>query len=191
MVAAAVQGFDMVIYENRCAVAGRQTQHDCMFFKWSCLQVPHAGAPAWLADRQVRPLIQETKSSALADPARDPSEPASGAARGTSSASGAALEADQIEAEETPGANTLEADEVSLCGSADYGEAQDEKATLVGHFDSIEGSNIPIYSSIEHADDVGASEHANEAGASEHADEDDARRCDLQTVYCHRPRPPR
>ena len=64
--------------------------------------------------------------------------------------------------------------EVSKCGSVHYREPQDDKATPIGHFDSMEGSNIPIYSSIEHADDVDASEHANEAGASEHADEDDA-----------------
>ena len=101
VVAAGVRGFDMLIYENRCEVKGREKQHDCMFFKWSCLRFPHAGAPAWPANRQVRPLIQETNSSAPADPSRDTSAPASGAARGTCSASDAALEADQIEAEET------------------------------------------------------------------------------------------
>ena len=122
MVAAAARGFDMVIYENRCAVEGREKQHDCILFKWSCQKFPHAWAPAWPSERQVRQRIQETNSSALANPARGTSEPASGAARGTSSASGVALEADQIEAEETPVENTLQADDTSSLSSVDWAD---------------------------------------------------------------------
>jgi hypothetical protein len=110
MVAAAARGFD--IYENRCAVEGRAKQHDCILFKWSCQKFPHAWAPAWPSERQVRQRIQDTNSS----------EPASGAARGTSSASGVALEADQIEAEETPAENTLQADDTSSLSSVDWAD---------------------------------------------------------------------
>jgi len=169
IVAAAIHGVDMEVFENRCAVEGREQQHDCMFFKWSCLR-RRAEAPAGPADRRVRPRIEAANSNPLADSAQGTCEPATRAARRASS-------------------------------------AQKEKATLVGHFDSIEGSNIPIFSSIEadetpepdtleadevssccssdcgkaldnaatstRADDDSASEPDSEAGAAEHADNDD------------------
>ena len=154
MVAAAVHGFDMEIYENRCAVQGREKQHDCMFFKWSCLR-SHAKAPAGPAARRVRPRILAANSNSLADSARGTREPARRAARRSSSASSSALEADQIEADETPEAHTLEADEVSSCCSIDFGTAPDSEATST------------------RADDDSASEHDSEAGAAEHADKED------------------
>ena len=144
MVAAAVQGVDMMIYENRCEVQGREKQHDCMLFKWSCRGFPHAEAPAWPSERQVRPRMQDELSSALAEPARGATDTASDNARGTSSASGAALRTDQVEhIEAIEEARILEADDMSSCGSVDYGDAPDE---------------------------AGGSEHADEAGASEHTE---------------------
>ena len=154
MVAAAIQGVDMMIYENRCRVEGREKQHDCIFFKWSCRGFPRVDAPAWPFDRQIRPRIQETNPSALAEPARGASDPAGGNARGTSSASGVALEADPIErAEERQEAYTLEADDESSCGSVDWADMLQEDEDK-----------------LQHADVASASEHDDEAGASEHTE---------------------
>ena len=52
IVAAAVCDVDMVFYENRCKVKGREKQHDPMFVKWSCRR-----GPLWR--REVRPRTQE------------------------------------------------------------------------------------------------------------------------------------
>ena len=52
IVAAARRGANMRAYENNCRVAGRERQHDCMFFEWSCTgSLPPAAQPAPLPAR--------------------------------------------------------------------------------------------------------------------------------------------
>ena len=139
MVAAAVHAVDMVIYENRCKVKGRERQHDCMLFKWSCRDFARAEAPVWPCERQVRPRMQEP------DTVRGSSEPASGVAPAV-----IVIE----DTEERPGTHTLEADEVSSLGSVDWNEEASKH-------DDEDGA-------AEHSDEAGASDHADEDGASSH-----------------------
>ena len=156
MVAASVCGVDMAIYENRCKVKGRERQHDCMFFKWSCRDFPRAEAPVW-PSRQVRPRTQEP------DTARGSSEPASGVAPGV-----IVIE----DTEERPETHTLEADEISSLGSADINEEASKHDDEDGASEYSSGDYSEEAS--KHDDEDGASEHSDEAGASDHADEDGA-----------------
>ena len=114
IVAAAVKGADLTIYENRCEVEGRERQHDCMFFVWSFRGRSYAAPPS-LPARNVRPRVQEP-SSALAEPSRGAAEPSSSATRHTE------------DREEAP---TLEADETSSRSSADWGGAAQEAEAML------------------------------------------------------------
>ena len=140
MVAAAVKGVDMMIYENRCQVQGREQQHDCMFFKWSCRGVRRAETPAWPCARQVRPRLEAQNTCALLQPARD------------------TIEAPTLEADDISSRGSEHADEAGASEHVDWGPSEHaDEDSAPGHPDEDNASN--------HAGDGGDAQHFDELAA--------------------------